>query len=159
MTDVIEIALFFHKEEMDYKGYKRAVVPVTAVHWKQEDNGDFTNRETIFFPETSDFIPGRHATHFAVFRGGVQVVRDELSASLSLDMEGISPQFPPRGLHLDQVILLGHKRYLNAKFADLRLVDESDRAFLACGTHLIYGPLNSAQQHAFITLSKLVPLS
>ena len=158
-ADVIEIGLFFRSEELSYKGYKRVVVPTTAVHWQQEEDGDLTNKTTIFFPETTDFVLGRRATHFAVFRGDFRIVLEELSAPLGLDMVGITAQFSPGSMRLHRTIVLGHKPYLNTKFADLRLVDESNRAFLACGAHLVYGPLTAKQQHAFLTLSKLEPLS
>lgn len=158
-TDVIEIGLFFRNKEVKYRGYQRAVVPCTALHWKQQKDGDYTNKRVILLPEISDFVPGRRASHFGVFRGGVRVAYEALTAPLPIDMEGVTPMFGINQMRLSWVIVEGHKPYLNTKFADLRLVDESDRAFLACGARLVYGPLTAEQQHAFLTLSKLEPLS
>lgn len=153
--DTLEFALFFHNEELSYKGYKRVSVPCTAMHWELKNDGNFTNKERIKFPETCDFIVGRRATHLAVYRGDARVAFEPLSRELAMDVDGLTPEFSPGSLNLAEIIVRGHKAYLNASFADLRLVDESDRAFLACGTHLIYGPLTSEQQHAFVTLSSL----
>jgi len=157
-ADVIEIGLFFRNKEVKYRGYQRAVVPCTALHWEQQKDGDYTNKRVILLPEIGDFVPGRRTTHFGVFRGGVRVAYEALSAPLAIAMEGVTPVFGIGQMRLSWVIIEGHKPYLNTAFADLRLVDESDRAFLAYGARLVYGPLTAEQQHAFLTLSKLEPL-